>query len=93
MNAISLAIKENMEVYDSKDFHYTVDFEFWPHLGVAIAYYRGVFIDRTDLRRMYEPTTDCDRDWEIYEDDLAHWKDEAKTNLLPRCKMFLDALE
>lgn len=87
---VTMNKKETIKVEDSKGFIYEVDLEHSPHFGFTTAYYRGRIIEQCDSYRILEPTGDDDREWEIYEERAAEWRDEILSNIKPRCKEHFD---
>lgn len=75
---------ELVKVNDQHGFHYEVLVRHSPHLGFSTAYYNGRIIGQVELGRILEPIGDDDREWEMYHERLAEWKDEIKVNLIPK---------
>lgn len=79
--------KEILKVNDSKDFHYEVTVEHQPHFGFSTAYFRDRIIAQCELGRILPPTSDDDREWEMYEERFADWRSEILSNLKVSCTL------
>lgn len=84
--------KETMSIECSRGFQYSVDFEYHPRNGFTDAIYEGRPIGQCNLNKLTEPFSDDDREWEMYEDQFAQWKDATKLNLIPECIRYFDNL-
>lgn len=86
------ALKETLRVYDSKKFHYDVTVNHAPHFGYSTAYYKGSIVATHDHQKLHTPDSDDDREWEMYEDSFAEWRDEVLSNIKQKATRYFDNL-
>lgn len=82
--------KETIKILDKYGFVYEILIEHSPHFGFSTAYFNETIIGQVQLGRILQPTSDDDREWELYEERFSEWSDEIKSNLIPMCKAFFN---
>lgn len=83
---------ELITIYDKMNFHYEVDFDYYPHLGFVIAKYNGKIIESMETNKIIEPVSDNDVEWENYDACYSVWIDNIKSYLMPACANYFNHL-
>jgi hypothetical protein len=87
-------IEELVKITDSHGFVYEVLVRHYPHRGISIACYKDMIICAVgnDCKKIFEPSGDNDKEWEIYEQLLENYKNSAIADIVPTCIQFFDDL-
>lgn len=83
-------MREIIKITDKYEFVHHVHVNHSPAVGISIAYYDSNLIASVEYSKLHEPTTDNDKEWEMYVEHLEAWKETALTDLISKCEEYFN---